>query len=167
MKNDLEKEIARIADAILGLVERTDGPVTLARVQEEISGFAKHEPPSWKHEVRHSDRVTSFWCEMSEAGFAALRKVMRERRVAIQFVNELPYFMDGCLIENEDWQPIVLLPARAANVDSQNWRMRVPQEVYDHIAERVAERKTRLRLLTPHYAGATADRFFDVTTMQH
>jgi hypothetical protein len=166
MKTDLEKETARIADAIVELVERTDGPVTLARVQQEISGFAKHEAPSWKHVVRHGGRETSFWSEMTEAGLAALHNVMRERRIAIQFVNVLPYFMDGCMIENGGWQPIVLLPARAANVESQNWHLRVPQKVYDHIAERAAERNTRLRLLTPHYDGATADRFFDVTPMQ-
>jgi len=164
MKPDLEKEIARIADAIVGLVERTDGPVTLARVQEEISGFAKHEPPSWKHVVKHDGRETSFWSEMTEAGLAALLKVTRERRVAIQFVSVMPYLLDGCLIEDEDWQPIVLLPAKAANLDSQNWRLRVPQAVYGDIAKQVAERRTDLRLLTPDYAGATADRFFHVNT---
>ncbi len=164
MKNDLEKEADRIADAIVDLVERTDGPVTLARVQQEISGFAKHEPPSWEHVVRHNGRETSFWTEMTEAGLTALRKVMRGRRVAIQFVNVLPYFMDGCMIDNDYWQPIVLLPVRAANVDSQNWHLRVPQSVYDHIARRAAEGKTRLRLLTPHYVGATADQYCDVNT---
>jgi hypothetical protein len=168
MKPDLEKEAARIADAIVELVERTDGPVTLARVQKEISGFAKHEPPSWRHQRRHwrTGRVISFWCEMTEAGFRAFQKVINERRVAIQFVNELPYFMDDCLIDADDWQPIVLLPSRAANVDSQNWHLRVPQEVYDQLAKRVAERKSRVRPLKLRYAGCTADRFFDVTPMQ-
>ena len=48
MTNDtLEKQTNRIADAIVELVERTDGPVTLARVEREVAGFAKHEPPSW------------------------------------------------------------------------------------------------------------------------
>jgi hypothetical protein len=166
METDLDKETARIADAIVELVERTDGPVTLARVEKEISGFAKHEPPSWQHVVRQrrSGREISFWGGMTEAGLAALHKVMRERRVAIQFVNVLPYFMEGCTIESEEWQPIVLLPASAANVDTQNWHLRVSQELYDHFAKQIAEGKTHPRLLTPQYDGATADFFFGVNT---
>ena len=49
MKNDTqsEKETCRIAHAIVELVERTNGPMTLVQVEREIAGFAKHEPPSW------------------------------------------------------------------------------------------------------------------------
>jgi len=166
MKTNLEKEITRIANAIVGLVERTDGPVTLARVQQEIAGFAKHAPPAWGYGITHSGRVISFWDDMTEAGAAALRKVIRERRVAIQFVSVLRYLLDGYVIKDEDWQPIVLLPARAANVDSQNWYLRVPQKMYEHFARQAAEGKTNLRLLTPHYVGATADGFFDVNTRE-
>jgi hypothetical protein len=36
----IEKQANRIADAIVELVERTDGPVTLARIHREIPGFA-------------------------------------------------------------------------------------------------------------------------------
>jgi len=168
MENNLEREAGRIADAIVELVERSDGPVTLAQVQREISGFAKHEPPSWEHVVKHDGRETSFWSEMTEAGLTALLKVTRERRVAIQFVSILPYILDGCLIENEDWQPIVLLPARAANVDSPNWLLRVPPWCQEGLARATAEGKACHRLLTPPYVGATADHFFHVDTgLQH
>jgi hypothetical protein len=120
------------------------------------------------HVVRHDGRETSFWTEMTEAGLTALLKVTRERRVAIQFVTVLPYILDDCVIEDDDWQPIVLLPGRAANVDSQNWLLRVPQRVKDDMVKQAAEGKTRLRLLTPHYVGATADHFFHVDTgLQH
>ena len=35
----------------LFIVERTDGPVTLARVDREVAGFAKDEPPNWPQET--------------------------------------------------------------------------------------------------------------------
>ena len=48
MTNDtLEKQTNRIADAIVELVERIDGPVTLAQVEREVPGFAGHAPPFW------------------------------------------------------------------------------------------------------------------------
>jgi hypothetical protein len=164
MKTDLEKEAGRIADAIVELVERRDGPVTLTQVQREISGFANHEPSSLRHVVKHDGRETSFWSEMTEAGLTALLKVTRERRVAIQFVSMLPYLLDGCVIEDDDWQPIVLLPARAANVDSPNWLLRVPQRVKDDMAKQFVDGKAIYRLLTPRHVGATADHFFHVGT---
>ena len=55
---------------------------------------------------------TSFWYDMTKAGVAALRKVMRERRVAIQYVNLLPYVLENRVFKDENWQPIVLLPSR-------------------------------------------------------
>ena len=70
---------------------------------------------------------TSFWYDMTEAGLAALMKVMRERRVAIQFVNPLLYItLEDLTFGDQNWQPIVLLPARAGNVDTPNWLMRAP-----------------------------------------
>jgi len=36
----MEQQAIRIADAIVELVERTDAPVTLARIDREIPGFA-------------------------------------------------------------------------------------------------------------------------------
>jgi hypothetical protein len=156
-----DKQVDRVADAIVGLVERTDGPVTLARVHREVDGFAQHEPPFWAHVVRCASGEVSFWCEMSKAGLAAFQKVMDERRIAIQFVNTLPYVLDGCFRENENWQPIVLLPARAANLDGPKGLIRVPQEVQDQIARAAAEQKTSLRPLAPRYDGATADHFSD------
>lgn len=160
----LEKQVSRIADAIVDLVERTDGPVTLVQVDREIEGFAKHEPPFWDHVLTYAGGEASFWNEMTEAGLAALLKLMSERRVAVQFVSVLPYILDGGVIGHENWQPIVLLPARAANVDSRNWLIRVPQSVQDRIAKDAAERKTSLRPLASHYVGGTADIFFGVNT---
>jgi hypothetical protein len=158
----LEKQTNQIADAIVDLVERTNGPVTLAQVEREIEGFHKDEPPFWCHVVTYAGGEASLWDEMTEAGLAALQKVTIERRVTVQFVSILPYILDSCVIADESWQPIVLLPARAANVDSRNWLIRVPQNVQDCIAKEAAERKTSLRPLAHHYPGATADHFFSV-----
>jgi len=160
MKNDpIKKETRRIADAIVELVERTNGPVTLAQVEREVAGFAKHDAPSWAHVVTRPRGETSFWEGMTEAGVAALHNVMDERRVAIQFVNLLPYMMEDCLLQNEEWQPIVLLPARAANLDTPNWLMRLPQAI-----RKTMKGKAGYRPLTSCYAGATADRFFGVNS---
>src|SRR5215831_13354312 len=41
--NQIEKEAGRIADEIVRLVERTNGPVTLVQVRREIPGFAALE----------------------------------------------------------------------------------------------------------------------------
>ena len=43
----IENQASRIADAIVGLVERTDGPVTLTQIEREVEGFMTKEPQSW------------------------------------------------------------------------------------------------------------------------
>jgi len=162
MKKDtqLEKLANGIADLIVDLVERTDGPVTLAQIDREVPGFAKKEPPAWCHVVEHAGGEMFIWEGMTEAGHMALRQVMGGRKVAIQFVNELPYILEDCFIENENWWPIVLLPARAANLNSPNWLIRASQEYRDYCIKRaVAERKTGHQLLTPRSVRFTADQF--------
>lgn len=140
----------------------TNGFVTLALVEREVAGFAKHEPPTWQHVVTHASGETSFWYNMTEAGLAALEKVMSERRVAVQFVTPVLYILEGCLFKDENWQPIVLLPARAANVDSPNWLIRAPDWYQDFVAKAAANGKTGHRLLTPGSVCFTADPFFGV-----
>ena len=155
MTNDtLEKQTNRIADAIVELVERIDGPVTLVQVEREVPGFAGHAPPFYDHVVRHAGRETSYWYDMSEAGVGALQKVLRGRRVAVQFVSQLLYLVEDGLIEEENWQPIVLLPARAANLDSPKWLVRASQ---DYVA--IALDTPGWRLLKPEPVSFTADQF--------
>jgi hypothetical protein len=160
MKNEtVDKQVRRIADAIVELVERADGPVTLAQVDREVSGFAAHEPPFCNHVLTGAGGETSFWYDMTEPGVAALRKVMNERKVAIQFVSPVVYWVQGHIFENQNWQPIVLLPVRAANVEAPNWSMRTPPEVAEMITK-----QGRNRLLKPGLVRATADGFFGVNT---
>jgi len=134
MKNDkhLKTSANDIADAIVELVERTDGPVTLARVEREVSGFAKKEPPTFHYATQTVDGETIIWDGMTEAGAAALRMVMRGHRVAVQPVDVRPYLAEGYLLENENWFPVVLLPARAANLEARHWLVRAPQEFRDY-----------------------------------
>jgi hypothetical protein len=155
----LEKLANGIADLIVDLVERNDGPVTLAQIDREIPGFAKKEPPAWCQMYGHNGE-TFIWDGMTEAGNVALRKVMYGRRVAIQFVNKLPYIVEGCFIENEHWWPIVLLPARAANLESPVLLIRASQKYRDFsIKKAVAEGKLGHRLRTPGSVRYTADQF--------
>jgi hypothetical protein len=45
MKTNGQMEASRIADAIVGLVERTDGPVTLARIGREFQASQRRSLP--------------------------------------------------------------------------------------------------------------------------
>ena len=45
----MEKQASRIAGAIVDLVERTDGPVTLEQIEREVEGFVTSGPPSWSY----------------------------------------------------------------------------------------------------------------------
>ena len=83
----IEKQANRIADAIVDLVERTDGPVTLAQINREIPGFGTGEDPSWAYHINHEGGVGIIWDGMTKAGTEALRKVIRGRRVAVQLVD--------------------------------------------------------------------------------
>src|SRR5262249_41987456 len=78
----------RIANAIVDLVERTDGPVTFTQIEREVEGFATNEPSSWAYALgeRPGQPAVVVWNGMSEAGAAALCQVMLGRRVAVQIV---------------------------------------------------------------------------------
>jgi len=81
----VDEQASHIADAIVDLVERANGPVTLGEIDREIPGFVAKEPPSWQYFYEHDDgREAVFWGGMTEAGVEALRKVLRGHRVAIQ-----------------------------------------------------------------------------------
>jgi len=152
----IEKQASRIADAIVDLVERTDGPVTLARIEREVRGFGTNEPPAGEYFLAHDDGETVIWNRMTEAGLTALRKVIRGRRVAVQLVNVLPYFLEDCFIDDERWWPIVLLPARAANLETPAFPlMRASQQFRDYCITRANGN----RLLTPGSVRSTADQF--------
>jgi hypothetical protein len=157
----LEDLAGLIADAIVDLVERSDGPVTLARLDREIQGFAKKGSPSWAYVVEHDEGETLIWDGMTEGGLAALRKVMSGRRVAVQHLaNPALYLVEGNYPQDENWMPVVLLPVRAANLDTPKWLMRYSENFLDHCMREAAARGMQgYRRLIPGAVRNTADRF--------
>jgi hypothetical protein len=148
-----------IANSIVELVESTSGPVTLARITREISGFAEDGAPSRDYFVQDGETECVIWDGMTEAGLAALRNVISERRVAIQFVNPMVYIVENCVSGSENWQPIVLLPKMAANLDTPNWLVRASQGARDYCIERAAkEGRSGYQQLTPCPIRFTADQ---------
>src|SRR5436305_14574736 len=90
----LETLSNKIADAIVKLVNAADGPVTLLQVEREVPGFAKNSLPASYFALPRSGAEDFVWGGMTEAGAAALRKVIYSGRVALQFVTPLPYLLD-------------------------------------------------------------------------
>src|SRR5436309_4753621 len=131
MAKQMEKAATRIADTIVELVERVGGPVTFARIEGEIPGFTSDGVRGWEYAIEKNDREMIIWDGMSQAGFTALRRVLSEHRVAVQYVSPVLYVVEGHLLQNENWVPMALLPARAANVDGPRWLTRLPQEALD------------------------------------
>jgi hypothetical protein len=156
----LAKETGRIADAIVALVERTEGPVTLARLDREIPGFAQEEEPASAFVVDNGPPEKVIWVGMTEAGCMALRNVMSGRRVAVQLVSRLPYLLEEWLPESKNWRPIALLPVRAANLDAPRWLMRYPQADRDFIVAGAAAKGMRGYVpIVPAAGRQTADAF--------
>jgi hypothetical protein len=147
----IEKQASHIADAIVDLVERCDGPVTLAQIHREIPGFGSDEEPSWDYHINHEGGVGTIWDGMTKAGTEALRKIIRGRRIAVQMVDPRLYILEGYLMSSERCFPIVLLPARAANLETPAFPL--------FRAAREQERMMRAgnRLLKPSPVGSTAD----------
>jgi hypothetical protein len=133
MNKQLEKETKRIAEAIVALVERTDGPVTFGRIEREVRGFKAKGGPEWDHLIEEQGRERIIWSGMTEAGVAALRRVLSQRRVALEPVSLIIYLLDGHLSRREGWVPVVLLPAQHANIDTDRWLMRMPKGVLDSL----------------------------------
>jgi hypothetical protein len=151
-----ERKVARIAKEIVDLVQRTDGPVLLHEIGREIPGFKASGPNGYIHFTCVAGKETVYWASMTKAGVEALRCVLNERRVAVQCLNRLPYWLDGIEINDDNWQPIALLPVRAANIDTPRWAVRVSPEVREG-AVRLGNGK--FRPLTPQPTRFTADRF--------
>jgi hypothetical protein len=151
-------KVARIAKEIVDLVERTDGPVPLNRIDEQVQGFRATSGPSWSYFLQLSTGEAVIWDGMTEAGYKALRRVLNKRQVALQVVNVLPYVIEGVRVLDPNWQPVVLLPIRAANIDGPNWAFRVSPALAPQMMLRVAA-DARYRPLVPQQVDLTADRF--------
>jgi hypothetical protein len=139
---------------LLILSRRCDGLVTLARIHREIPGFGSDKDPAWDYHINHAGGVSILWDGMTKAGTEALRKVIDGRRVAVQFVHPWLYILEGYSM-SERCFPIVLLPARAANLETPAFPLfRAARE---HEWMRRAEKRPGHRLLIPRSVGSTAD----------
>jgi hypothetical protein len=162
MKTDIpqDKLTDAIAELIVRLVNNTDGPVTFVQIDLEVPGFAKKDPPTWDYVIKRSDTELLIWTGMTEAGYRALRKVVSERRVAIQFVDARLYFIRDVLINDAAWAPAVLIPAKAANLETPRRLIRAAETSRDYIMARAAaEGIAGYRRLTPDPLRFTADQF--------
>jgi hypothetical protein len=150
----------KIADAIVALVNDTNGPVTFLQIDLEVPGFKSEEQSTWDYLIESSGKEFLIWNGMSEAGFAALSKVISGRRVALQYVNVLPYILDDCLLYDDDWLPSVLVPAKAANLETPRRLLRTSEYSRKYLMARaVADGKSGYRMLTPSPLRFTADQF--------
>jgi hypothetical protein len=100
------------------------------------------------------------WNGMTKAGAESLWQVLNKREVALQFVNVLPYVIEDVRLLDPAWQPVVLLPVRAANIDGPSWAFRLPPAaVPQFMLARGAD--GRHRRLEPQEGCCNAD-FFSV-----
>ncbi len=158
MASDPEKqaEINQIADDIVELVERTNGPVLFSDLDDKVPGFHKPNGPAYAYFAGQEEVVV--WDGMTEAGFDALDKVLLERRVAVQMVHLVFPLILGTRIAESAAPPYVLLPVRAANLDTPFCKMRVsPKMRRRMLAEANRIGSQSYRALTPGEVGATAD----------
>jgi hypothetical protein len=156
LNDRLARKVTRIADAIVDLVERTSGPVLLHWVDQEIPGFRASGRPGYSYFIRHNGKETIYWQGMTEAGLEALRSVLSSHRVAVQYVSGLLYFVDGVQVNADAWEPIALLPVRAANIETPKWAIRASPAAR---AKALSLASSDFRPLTPQPVCSTADDF--------
>jgi hypothetical protein len=149
-------KVARIAKEIVDLVERTNGPVLLHRLDQEVPGFKANGPRGYNYFITNDSKEVIYWQGMTKPGLDALRSVLSSRRVAVQYVSGLLYFLDGVQVEADAWEPIALLPARAANIDTPKWAIRASPAAR---AKALNLDPTVFRPLTPKSVRSTADDF--------
>jgi hypothetical protein len=147
-----ETRIENIAKAIVDFVERTGGPVTLGRIESEIVGFKADGDTTYSYEYVIGDDhdETLIWDGMTEEGLAALRKVLLERRVAMQPATRLIYFLECGCPNHQNWLPISLIPAGMAKVDTGEVLISGSQQVVDLAQDHAREKRVvGFRILLP------------------
>jgi hypothetical protein len=149
-------EVARIAKKIVQFVKRTDGPVLLHEIGEHVPGFKAPGTEGYIYFISFNGKETVYWAGMTKAGVEALGLVLRERRVAVQFVSRLLYLFDGVEINDKAWEPIALVPVRGANIDTPKLAARVSPVARDLF---LSSGKRDFRPLTPRPMRFTADGF--------
>jgi hypothetical protein len=156
LNDRIARKVARIAHAIVDLVERTDGPVLLHQLDQNVPGFKASGRWGYNYFIADDGKEIIYWQGMTEAGLEAFRSVLHGRRVAVQYVSGLLYFMDDMLVDAEAWEPIALLPVRAANLDTPKWAARASPAAR---LQALSTAPSKFRPLEPQAVRSTADDF--------
>jgi hypothetical protein len=77
------REVAGITAEIVDLVDRTNGPVPLNRLDDQVPGFSAPDGPSWSYSRQLSTGEAVIWDGMTDAGYKALRREPRESWPAV------------------------------------------------------------------------------------
>jgi hypothetical protein len=127
--------VKRISDAIVDLVERTGGPVTLAEIAD-VPGFSveRGTDAAWCWETEE----VLIWDGMTEDGCAALRHVVMAGRVTMQQSSRFLYFFHGRYLSAPNWVPIALAPAAKANFRTPTVLLSVPEKTLEHLEDAAA-----------------------------
>lgn len=150
----LGSNVNRIADGIVDLVEQANGPVLFNDLDDKVPGFHSTSDPAYSYFAGREDSVV--WDGMSEAGLKALGKVLRERRVAVQMVHLVLPLMVGKRVAESSVPPYVLLPVRAANMETPSWAMRVSSKMQQMM---LSAGKRGYHSVAPQHVRFTADDF--------
>jgi hypothetical protein len=126
-----------IADQIVNAVERAGHPVTLVQIEQNVPGFAEPNPkaPAWDNVIGDDDGENLYWNGMTAEGCEALTQVMRQGRVALQFIHPVVYFIESRWPSDSNWVPIALAPRSMATLQGGAWRFAYPDDLVDRIME--------------------------------
>ncbi len=124
--------------------------MTLARIEREVPEFAQQEGRrDWSWVAGDNDEHV-IWDGMTKEGCEALRRVVLERRVAIQSCPSSVYVFESRWPHDSAWVPIVLVPAGMANMDTPGPLIRGSQQVLDRMTARAAaESVSGFRVIAP------------------
>jgi hypothetical protein len=154
----LNTDVDRVANAIIELVECTDGPVTLPQLDREVRGFKSKGGRSWQLYVDTGSGESMLWEGMTEAGYLALSQVIFRRRIAIQPVTrELYRSAETELPDDENWLPIIMHPKIDANVGHERFLIRVPPSEVDEFIARGGRGYSILK--PPRFRSYTRDQY--------
>ena len=130
--------VKRISDAIVGLVERTGGPVTLVEIADGIQGFSvdRGADAAWCWEIEDF----LIWDGMTKEGWAALRHVVMTGRVTFQQSSRLLYFFHGRYLSAPNWVPTALAPAAKANFRTPTMLLSAPEKTLEQLEDAAATR---------------------------
>ena len=128
-KQHNQYNVAPIANAIVKLVDRNGGPVTLATVARQIPGFsAKVGEPAYEWVNGSNDDESVIWDGMTKEGLQALREVVLHERVAICPVRRLTYIVEGHFGLGPNWVPLGLTSCAAANFTTTKILISAPEQ---------------------------------------